>query len=410
VKTPNASRALRVLYVDHTAQLGGGEIALRNLLDSIDPTRVCAFIVVCSQGPLVDQLLIRNHDVHVLPLASHVAQTRKESLGWRSLLKVGGILSSLAFVWKLSRYIRKLQVDVVHTNSLKAHILGGMAARLAGRPLVWHLRDRVSPDYLPRPAVRFVRLLGRFLPHFVIANSQATLETLSPKWNRTPTSCRVIHDGCLLSRNDAGSDDPGSIRIGMIGRISPWKGQHVFIKAAALVLKQFPETTFEIIGSPLFSETAYEQELRQLAAGLRLESHLKFTGFVEDVVSAIAHLQMVVHASVVGEPFGQVIIEGMAAGKPVIATNAGGIPEIVLHEETGLLVPIEDERALAEAMITLLGDPDRAAQMGAKGRERVRNFFTIERHARAVEQVYEGMLHAMYKSSPQLDGESLERA
>ena len=408
-------KPVRVLFVDHTAQLGGGEIALRNLVNSLNPQRVSATVIVCAEGPLVDQLIRHRHAVHVLPLSSHIAQTRKDSLGWKSLLNFRQIRSSLAFVWTLSKYIRASRADVVHTNSLKAHILGGIAARLAGKPLVWHLRDRIAPDYLPRPAVLFVRMFSRLLPHFVISNSQATQETLFPEWSHTPSArrrFRVVHDGCVLQeqpeRNSARED--GFARIGMIGRISPWKGQHVFLKAAAMVRDQFPEAKFEIIGAPLFSETAYEKKLHRLAEDLDLQQNLRFTGFVDDIHSAIARLNMVVHASIIGEPFGQVIIEGMAAGKPVIATRAGGIPEIVLNEDTGLLVPIEDERALAEAMITLLRDPSRATQMGANGRERVRNFFTIEQHAHAIEQVYDDLLRFTHKDSSRFAQESLESA
>ena len=398
----NSTKPIRVLFVDHTAQLGGGEIALRNLINSLIPERVSATVLVCSQGPFVDQLISHNHPVHVLLLSSHIVQTRKDSLRWKTLLRFGEIRSSLVFVWKLARYIRNLKADVVHTNSLKAHILGGMAARLAGKPLIWHLRDRIAPDYLPRPAVKVVRTLCRLLPHFVITNSRATLETIVPQWSDIPSErrrFRVVHDGCVLPEESGSVLEDGFAHIGMIGRISPWKGQHVFIKAAAIVCEQFPETKFEIIGAPLFSETPYEEELHRLAASLRLERSVRFTGFVNDIGSAISRLQMVVHASIIGEPFGQVIIEGMAAGKPVIATRAGGIPEIVVDEDTGLLVPIEDERALADAMITLLQNPGRAAQMGANGRERVRNFFTIEQHARAVEQVYEDVLRFTHKTS-----------
>jgi len=404
---------IRVLFVDHTAQLGGGEIALRNLLNYLDPQRVTATVIVCAQGPLVDQLARNNHKVHVLQLSSHIAQTRKDSLGWKSLLRFKEIGASLAFVWRLARYIRKLKIDVVHTNSLKAHLLGGMAARLARRPLIWHLRDRIATDYLPRPAVLFVRVLSRVLPHAVIANSQATLETIIPKSRQTSATShgfRVIHDGCVWPDRCEEAHDKGSTCIGMVGRISPWKGQHVFIKAAAIVSRQFPYAKFKIIGAPLFSETSYEKELHQLAASLDLERSLTFTGFVDDIASAIGRLQMVVHASIVGEPFGQVVIEGMAAGKPIIATRAGGIPEIVVSEVTGLLVPIEDEHALADAMITLLRDPRRAAQMGAQGRERVRSFFTMERHALAIEQVYEDVLRSTRTDSSRLNQETLERA
>jgi glycosyltransferase involved in cell wall biosynthesis len=413
VRAEKSIEPVRVLFVDHTAQLGGGEIALRNLLNYLDPRRVTATVILCAQGPLVDQLERNNHEVHVLQLSSHIAQTRKDSLGWKSLLRFREIGASLAFVWRMARYIRMLKIDVVHTNSLKAHLLGGMAARLARRPLIWHLRDRIATDYLPRPAVLLVRVLSKVLPQAVIANSQATLETIIPKLRQTSAASygfRVIHDGCVLPEKSEDAQEDGSSCIGMVGRISPWKGQHVFIKAAAIVSRQFPCTRFKIIGAPLFSELAYERELHQLAASLQLERNLTFTGFVDDIASAIARLQMVVHASTVGEPFGQVIIEGMAAGKPIIATRSGGIPEIVVSEVTGLMVPVEDERALADAMITLLRDPRRAAQMGAQGRERVRNFFTIERHALAIEQVYEDVLRSTRTDSSRLNQETLERA
>jgi len=316
------------------------------------------------------------------------------------------------FAWRLVRFIRRIDVDLVHTNSLKSHLLGGLAARLARHPLVWHLRDRIAPDYLPRTAVRMVRMASKVLPQFVIANSQATLDTIARRPERNANvdrRIRVIHDGCVQPAR-LGEQGVGDASVGMVGRISPWKGQHVFIKAAAIVSREFPETRFQIIGAPLFSETDYEAELHRLAADLGLGKNLTFTGFVSEVGSAIAKLRIVVHASIIAEPFGQVVIEGMAAGKPVIATRAGGIPEIVTHNETGLLVPIEDERALAEAMIALLRDPARAKAMGERGRDMVRRFFTIERHARAVEQVYEDVLSKTQKRRLQGAKENLESA
>jgi glycosyltransferase involved in cell wall biosynthesis len=334
-------------------------------------------------------------------------------MDWKFLLRVRELFSILPFVWRLVQFIRRMGFDLVHTNSLKSHLLGGLAARLAGRPLVWHLRDRIAPDYLPSAAVHIVQMASKVLPQFVIANSQATLNTIAsgPESNAgIYRRCRVIHDGCVQSARLVDTSVGRTPTVGMIGRISPWKGQHVFIKAAAIVSKECPETQFKIIGAPLFSETDYEAELHRLAANLNLKHNLTFTGFVSDVASAIAQLHIVVHASIIAEPFGQVVIEGMAAGKPVIATRAGGIPEIVTHNETGLLVPVEDERALADAMIELLRDPSRAKSMGEKGRETVREFFTMERHARAVEQVYEDVLLAAQKRLRQGTDESLERA
>lgn len=183
------------------------------------------------------------------------------------------------------------------------------------------------------------------------------------------------------------------MRIGLIGRISPWKGQHIFIQAAAMIRDEFPNVQFQIIGAPLFSETEYESQVKHLARE-HLGEQVEFTGFVNDVQSVLAKLHIVVHASTVGEPFGQVVIEGMAAGKPVIATNGGGIPEIVVDGVTGLLVKMNDAGALADAMASLLHDPKKAQAMGKQGRERVLNLFAIERTAKAVEQVYRELLFA----------------
>jgi glycosyltransferase involved in cell wall biosynthesis len=228
------------------------------------------------------------------------------------------------------------------------------------------------------------------IPAFIIANSQATLDTLlgeAPERKRKVRS-RVIHDGCEVPVSLSWPEPNQPLKIGLIGRISPWKGQHVFIQAAAMLRNEFPDVRFQIIGAPLFSEFEYESELHCLTRELQLERQVEFTGFLRDVQSAIQQLQIVVHASTVGEPFGQVVIEGMAAGRPVIATNGGGIPEIVVDQVTGLLVPMNDARALAEAMASLLRNPKKARAMGARGRRRVNDLFTIERSAKAVEQVY----------------------
>jgi glycosyltransferase involved in cell wall biosynthesis len=181
-------------------------------------------------------------------------------------------------------------------------------------------------------------------------------------------------------------------RFGLIGRISPWKGQHIFLRAAEKVHQRYPETRFLIIGAPLFGEEAYEAEIHKLTETLHLDEAVQFTGFCTDVPERIAALDVVVHASTSGEPFGQVIIEGMAAAKPVIATNGGGVPEIVEEGVTGLLVPMGDASAMSEAMIRLLNNPEEAAAMGRQGRKRVEEAFMIQRTAAEMRTVFESVL------------------
>jgi glycosyltransferase involved in cell wall biosynthesis len=274
---------------------------------------------------------------------------------------------------------------------------------LARRPVIWHVRDRIEDDYLPRLVVRAFRTLARILPTYLVANSGATLRTLHLGKGQHGTSIpsgielgnrtSVVHDGInpSLLHGESGHDD-GICRIGLIGRISPWKGQHIFIRAAALVHEKYPKARFVMIGAALFGEERYEGEVRRLPAALGIESVVEFAGFRADVQGAIAQLDLVVHASTTGEPFGQVIIEGMASGKPVIATNGGGVPEIIEDGVTGLLVPMGDVPQMADAICRILANPAFGREMGARARRRVAHDFTVEKTARKVEAVYAEVL------------------
>jgi glycosyltransferase involved in cell wall biosynthesis len=386
----------RILYLDHTGAIGGGEIALINLLQNLNRDRYEPVVALFADGPFAAMLRESGIETHLMPLPVSVVNMRKESLhGWRVLLRAGDLFRILFHAGRLARFIRVGQFDLVHTNSLKSDIIGGLAGRMCGRTVLWHVRDRIHPDYLPRPAVSAFRTACCLLADYVVTNSHATLELLRPTYGDVLGSgaareqMRVIHDGVVgnafveLKRSDA-----SFVAIGLVGRISPFKGQHIFIRAAATVLYRYPNCRFRIIGAALFDEADYERDVRRLVQELKLENAVEFTGFRSDVVNAIAELDLLVHASVTGEPFGQVIVEGMAAGKPVIATNGGGVPEIVENGITGLLVPMGDADALADAICRLVSDPQAAIEMGIRGRERVAQHFRIEHTATEIERFY----------------------
>jgi glycosyltransferase involved in cell wall biosynthesis len=387
----------RVLFFDHTAAMGGGEIALLNLVRSLNSKEFKAIVLLGEDGPLAERMLAFAQ-TEIIPLAPNVAHQQKDKLGLRTLFRFGDILNVVSYIWRLMRFIREQKIDLVHTNSLKADIIGGAAARLASRPVVWHLRDRIEDDYLPKSVVRIFRLLSHVIPNYVIANSAATLRTLHLRKGARGASIpsgidlngrsAVVHDGTSPEVPSEGDRSRSGIRVGLVGRISPWKGQEIFIKAAALVNQRFPEAQFLVIGAALFGEDQYDREVRQLPGQLGIRDKVEFTGFRNDIKQAIAELDLLVHASTKGEPFGQVIIEGMAAGKPVVATNGGGVPEIVEDGETGILVPMGNVEAMAEAICQILSDPARAKEMGARARQRVADHFTLEQTARRVEAVY----------------------
>jgi glycosyltransferase involved in cell wall biosynthesis len=392
--------AARVLFVDHTSELGGAEIGLLNLAQALDRERYEPVVVLFSDGPLRQRLVAADVETHVIGSRDSLVRARKDTLGLGALSRVGDVLAMLWLVLKLRNFIRRSNVQVVHAHSLKADIIGGLAGRLAGKPVIWHVHDRIASDYLPAPVARVFRWLARIVPHKVACNSKATLKTLCRDCGESGSGrYQVIHCGTIVPVQSPAMEPRGeSPLIGLVGRISHWKGQDVFLKAAAIAHQRFPLARFQVIGGVLFGEQEYEQQLHDSARELGLNDVVEFTGFRSDVPDLIRRLDVLVHASTAPEPFGQVVIEGMVAGKPVVATDGGGIPEIVVDGVTGLLVPMGDVQAMAAAIESLLSNPASAAELGRHGRQRVLEHFTIG-HVAAKFQTLYGELIARARAS-----------
>jgi glycosyltransferase involved in cell wall biosynthesis len=273
------------------------------------------------------------------------------------------------YILRLAARLRRLRPDLVHANSLKSGVYGSLAARLVGVPFVWHVRDRIATDYLPGSAVAAIRFMTRNLTAAVIANSHATMRTLDPE--AQPVILYSVVPEALappVSTREVRGDGP--ITVGMIGRLAPWKGQDLFLRAFA---EAFPtgDTRCVLVGAALFGEDDYERELRELTAGLGLDGRVEFRGFKDDPWRELARMDMLVHASIIPEPFGQVILEGMAARVPVVAADAGGPSELICHDVNGVLYPMGDQAALADAIRRLADDPGRRRRLTEGGRASV---------------------------------------
>ena len=383
----------RVLFVDHTATLGGGELAMLNLVRHLDRRRYDPSVLLFSTGNLNAKLAEAGVMCHVLPLDKSVLHARKNALGLGSVMRLMAVFRVIVHAFRVAAFVRRREIDLIHANSLKADVICGLARLFCRRPVIWHVRDRIARDYLPGPIVWVYRLLARWIPTHVVANSEATLRTLRLDGSRRAT---VIYSGLEIAAKPAACEEQTTssrpLRIGLVGRISRWKGQHVFIRAAREVRDRFSNAEFRIIGSAMFGEEAYEAEVRSLTRDLGLDGAVVFSGFRADVGAAVAELDLLVHASTSGEPFGQVVVQGMAAGKAVVATNGGGIPEVVANGVTGLLVPMGDHAAMARAICDLLGDAELRGRMGRLGYERALERFNIGRTVAGVEGVYRHIL------------------
>ena len=218
-----------------------------------------------------------------------------------------------------------------------------------------------------------MRFIGAQAANAFIANSHSTLGTLRTKGK----PAHVAPPGLHLGEFDWRQRKPGNpLTIAMVGRLAPWKGQEVFLRA--LALSGIPQFKALVVGGALFGERRYEARLHGLVDELGLSNQVKFTGHLDDVAPVLSRTDILVHASVLPEPFGAVVIEGMAAGCCVIASRGGGPSEVISHEVNGLLVDRNDPLALAQNLRRANSDLELRNQIQERGRKEARRFDVTE--------------------------------
>lgn len=366
------SRPTPVLLVsNHGEIVGGGEISLLALLQGLDRARWNPTTVVPMEGPVAARCRDLGFPAHVVPLPS--------------LRRPGG--AAVRSVLGLRRLARTTGACLLHANGSRAGLYAGLAARLVRRPAIWHVRVADPEPLLDRLLVALARA--------VIVNSHAV--ALRFPW-APPGKVRCVHNGVDLAWFAPRRPPPGlraalgipegAPVVGSVGRFVPYKGYADLLEAARRVQDALPGVHWILVG---------DGELRgALEAGARdlaLAAQTHFVGWREDVPDLLALFDVFVLPSH-AEHFGRVLIEAMAMARPVVATDAGGVPEIVASGETGLLVPPAQPKALAEAILALLENPARAGHFGAAGRRRAEALFGLSAHVEAVAALYEELLRA----------------
>ena len=374
---------MRVLYIDQTGKLGGGEIAL---LPWLDAARKDATVLLFEDGPF--RARVEELGIHVeVVKSSALKEVRRES-SW------GASLTILPTLWRLRSQLVRLarNFDVLYANSQKA-FLAAAISKGGGQPLVWHLRDILTAEHFSPMMRRLAVGMGNRFATVVIANSHATAEAFVEAGG-SAAKVKVVHDGVSpLPFDLVGSDTVEQLRtemgvggetlVGLFGRLSPWKGQHIFLEAVS----QLPEVHAALIGDALFGESEYVARLRTRANLPDLAGRVHFLGFRDNVPALMKSVDIIVHTSTAPEPFGLVIVEGMLARKPVVATDAGGAKEIVQDGFTGLLVPPGDTAALRSALERLVRDAELRTQLSDYGRRRAESVFSTDALVRGTSDV-----------------------
>jgi glycosyltransferase involved in cell wall biosynthesis/protein-tyrosine-phosphatase len=309
-------------------------------------------------------------------------------------------LGSLRIVRSLTALLRERQIDLVHTHRYKDTVLGTIAATLAGVPHVIRtmhgLREPMTGwDHLKFRGYEVMeKVMVRCFADRVVAVSKRMAATLTDE-GYPSALVTAIPNGIDLRkvvptrtpadvRRELAIDDR-DIVIGTAGRLSPVKGHDSFLRAAALILREEPRARFLLAGGgPL------EHQLKALASELGIAAACRFVGARSDVYDLVAAMDMFVLPSL-NEGLPMAILEAMALGTPVVATDVGGLPEVIRHCATGLLVPPGDERALADACVSLARDPERARELANQGRRVVEDRFSHRQQGRALVETYHGV-------------------
>jgi len=369
-----------ILYLHETSILGGAENSLINLVSKLDKNKFQPFFICPQEGSFVDELRKLNIEIDLVKFPH---------------LKSLNLFRIYNTTRKIKEIVKKRKIDLIHSSGVGTNFLGAISARLSHVPIIWHARNLLCEGMWD------IDNFFSFLPDKIICNSEAIRERFYKK-GKTDEKVITIINGVDIERfnprisgrqirNEFNINEE-EVVIGMASRIDPLKGHEYFLKAAVEVVKNYPKVRFLIAGEAFSSEHFWLHEhLRNLVQKLGLEKKVIFIGFRKDMPQVLASMDIFVLASD-AEPCGRVLFEAMASGKPVVATNTGGTPEIVIDKDTGLLIPAKNYEALTIALLSLLNDKDFAREMGQKGRKRVEKYFTIEKHIAKTEAVYEEFL------------------
>jgi glycosyltransferase involved in cell wall biosynthesis len=385
---------LRIAYVDHASDIGGAEKSMTDLIARLDRSRYEPVLFCATDAKWLEGAGLQDVPIDRVFAPGGVLDRKRDDLAPGFLGTARSAWQASSPVLRLWRRFRHWRPDLVHTNTLKTHLLAGAAAHLARRRLIWHLRDILSEGGALGLLLRAAR---RFRPR-VIAISEAVRRSLQG----ADVDVVVVHNGTDLSafrpppdrealRSGLGLQSD-HVAIAIVGRLTPWKGHRELLRAFAEVVREEPQARLLVVGEVAFWEDAYETELRNLAADLGVEPLVQWLGFRDDVPAVLGASDIFALPSI-DEPFGRAIVEAMAVELPVIGTRSGGVPEIVVEGETGLLVKPGDHRDLAAALLKLVRNPEFRRSMGRVGRERATDLFDVDRTAQRVQAVYADMLN-----------------
>lgn len=353
----NGDTRPRIVHLDHTTVRGGAELALVRLL-SARPDWHAAVLLPASDPDDVFTLL----PAEVPRIVAGVRQlTGGSGSSPARLIGLGGRLAAQAAATRWHRVVRSC--DLVVANSTRAAAYGALAVRASGRPFVVHVRDLVDRQSLGEFGYRLMTRLILPRANGVVANSRITLDSARP-FVRSDAVAVSIPSAAGIRSVSSPRRPPGSLRVGMLARIDPWKGQSELLEAFALAFPDGDEQ-LELVGGAPFEHEDFATALRRRADELGVGARVHLPGHVDDTAARIATWDVAVQYSTRPEPLGQNVLQYLAGGAATVVADEGGPTEWVDDGRNGLRIPPRSIPHLAEALRRLGSDPALRARLAA---------------------------------------------
>jgi glycosyltransferase involved in cell wall biosynthesis len=385
MESSNATRdePLRIVFLIGALDVGGTERQLVELASRLDKRRF-SVVIYCltSFGPLADEARERGVNVRSAELRGLRPWTHPLRLTRR--------------IVRMARELRGLEPDILHAFLFHSYTIGALLSPLLRVRAFVSSRRSLGHFKANRPAALLLEKAANHFASVIVANSEAVKRDVMIGEGLESARVMVIHNGIDVTRFAGGGgaimrrqiDIAADARVvGVVANFISYKGHGCFLAAWRKVLAAYPQAVAILIG-----DGPTRERVERLADDLRLTGSVRFLGNRLDVPMVLQAIDILVHPSE-QEGFSNAILEGMAAGRPVITTDVGGNAEAVVHERTGLLVPSGDPAELAAAIERLLARPDVAQLFGAAGRQRVEREFGMDRMTSAYERLYVDLLH-----------------
>jgi glycosyltransferase involved in cell wall biosynthesis len=388
-------KRVKMAILDHCPDLAGAQVTILTLLRKIDRSRFDVTVVLPSEGTFSTALTASRIPVSIIRLPMGLVRLKRGKALQSFLLLLLSLFPFCFFLLSLCSYLKKNHFQLVLTNTIKSHLYGSLAARLCSIRLIWRFHDILSREDFSPLLIEILAFFGKRFPKKILAVSKVTQDHLLQHGIGSGKVAVIFNSvdperlgtkGPFKSIREEYPLGNGTKLVGCIGRIIPQKGQKVLLSAVPGILRRRPDAFFLIVGDVFLKEASYKKELLEFIKNNRIEKNARLTGFRTDIGNVIRSLDLVIFPSIAPEAFPLSVLEAMSLGKPVIASDIGGVQEIIEDGVTGLLVAPNRPEQITEKVLYLLNDPQSCEEIGQRAKEFVNRKFSMENYVLDIEE------------------------